>query len=146
MEQTVTMTKEAPQRLRALSQANDIRLARAKLKRRIAMGEVSVAEVILASPKEAESWSVSELLMAQRRWGTERCRKFLKRNGIYELKEIGKLTDRQRLLLATQLETSPESDLRACRQFSSRPRRRPSWRSRSSSAEADPCGESRTGP
>ncbi len=101
-----TMTTAAPQRLRALEQANDIRLARAKLKRRIAMGEISVAEVILTSPREAESWSVSDLLMAQRRWGKERCRKFLMRNEIYERKPIGSLTDRQRMLLADQLATS----------------------------------------
>jgi hypothetical protein len=104
MRQTATMTQE-PQRLRALERANEIRLGRAELKRKIAMGELTVAEVILASPKEAESWPMSELLMSQRRWGNERCRKFLKRNEIYELKPVGKLTDRQRVLLATQLES-----------------------------------------
>jgi hypothetical protein len=111
MMQTVSMTTEAPQRLRALERANDIRLARAKLKRAIARGEVSVAQVIKNSPQEAESWSVSELLMAQRRWGKERCRKFLQRNGIYELKPVGTLTKRQRVLLAAQLETSPSPEL-----------------------------------
>jgi hypothetical protein len=105
MTQTATMTTEPPQRLRALVRANEIRLARADLKRRIAIGDISVAQVILASPEEAESWSVSELLMSQRRWGSERCRKFLKRNDIYELKPVGKLTHRQRVLLATQLES-----------------------------------------
>jgi hypothetical protein len=107
MTQAATMTPDPPQRLRALERANEIRLARAELKRRIAQGEVSVAEVILDSPVEAESWSVSELLMAQRRWGSERCRKFLRRNDIYELKPVGKLTHRQRVLLATQLEAFP---------------------------------------
>jgi len=111
MTQTVSMTTEAPQRLRALERANDIRLARARLKRQIAKGEISVAQVILNAPEEAESWSVSELLMAQRRWGNERCRKFLKRNGIYELKPVGTLTRRQRDVLAAQLETSPSRGL-----------------------------------
>jgi hypothetical protein len=46
---------------------------------------------------------VSEVLVAQRRWGTTRCRKFLQRNGISELKPIGELTDRQRRMLATAL-------------------------------------------
>jgi hypothetical protein len=104
MTQTATMTP-GPQRLRALERANEIRLARAELKRRIAVGDVTVADVILTSPKEAESWSVSELLMSQRRWGSERCRKFLKRNDIYERKSVGSLTTRQRLLLANQLES-----------------------------------------
>jgi hypothetical protein len=110
MTQTATMTQE-PQRLRALVRANEIRLARAELKRRIAIGETSAAEVILSSPVEAESWPMSELLMSQRRWGSERCRKFLKRNDIYELKPVGTLTDRQRALLAGQLAMSSEPRL-----------------------------------
>ncbi len=102
--QTATMTKE-PQRLRALGRANEVRLARAELKRRIADGEVSAAQVILACPNAARSWSVGDLLMSQRRWGTTKCRKFLERNQISELKRVGQLTDRQRRLLAGQLES-----------------------------------------
>ena len=49
--------------------------------------------------------------MAQRRWGNERCRKFLKRNDIYELKPVGTLTRRQRVLLAAQLEVTPSHEL-----------------------------------
>ncbi len=92
-----------PQRLRALERANEIRLQRAALKRRIAAGELSAAEVILESPKAAESWSVGDLLMSQRRWGTTRCRRFLARNNITETKPIGTLTDRQKHLLADSL-------------------------------------------
>ena len=104
MTQTTTMTPE-PQRLRALERANEVRLARAGLKRRIAVGEISAAEVILACPWEASSWSVAELLMSQRRWGITRCRKFLGRNQISEIKPLGKLTERQRHLLAAQLQS-----------------------------------------
>ena len=93
-----------PQRLRALSRANEIRLARAAIKRRIALGEVSAAEVILECPEAADSWPVSELLMSQRRWGSTRCRKFLSRSQIVETKPVGKLTDRQRQLLARSLQ------------------------------------------
>jgi hypothetical protein len=106
MTQTATMISE-PQRLRALERANEIRLARAGLKRRIAVGEISAAEVILGCPDEATSWSVAELLMSQRRWGSSRCRKFLLHNQIGETKPIGTLTDRQRRLLATALEPVP---------------------------------------
>jgi hypothetical protein len=97
-----TATTE-PQRLRALERANEVRLARADLKRRIAEGEISAAEVILNTPWEASSWTIGDLLMSQRRWGTTRCRKFLARAQVGELKQIGTLTDRQRRLLATQL-------------------------------------------
>jgi hypothetical protein len=94
-----------PQRLRALEHANAIRLARADLKRRIGVGEVSAADVILDCPVAAQRWTVAELLMSQRRWGVTRCRKFLERNSISEIKPIGSLTERQRALLASQLES-----------------------------------------
>lgn len=97
-------SRSEPQRLRALEQANAIRLARASLKRQVAVGAVSAAEVILECPEAANRWTVAELLMSQRRWGETRCRKFLERNGISEIKVIGALTARQRLLLASQLQ------------------------------------------
>ena len=99
-------TPAEPQRLRALEQANQVRLARAELKRKIIDGDVSAAEVILSCPDAVHRWTVSELLMAQRRWGVTRCRKFLERNGISEIKSIGSLTERQRQLLATQLQAA----------------------------------------
>lgn len=98
-----TLITHEPQRLRALERANEVRLARAELKRRIAVGKVSAADVILDSPWEASSWAIGDLLMSQRRWGTTRCRKFLTRNQISETKPVGALTERQRRLLAGQL-------------------------------------------
>ncbi len=100
-----------PQRLRALERANAIRLARAELKRRIAEGDISVAEVLLEPPPHATSWAVWDLLISQRRWGTSRCRKFLWKNHINETKQIGALTERQRRLLASQLEVCDAPEL-----------------------------------
>jgi hypothetical protein len=102
MTETAIMARE-PQRLRALERANEIRLARAELKRRIADGDISAAEVILSPPCAALTWAIGDLLMSQRRWGGTRCRKFLMRNQINETKPVGALTDRQRRLLADQL-------------------------------------------
>jgi hypothetical protein len=102
MTETGIMTR-SPQRLKALERANEIRLGRAELKRRIADGHLTAAEVILAPPCAAVSWTVGELLMSQRHWGSTRCRKFLLRNQISETKPVGTLTDRQRRLLADQL-------------------------------------------
>jgi hypothetical protein len=110
MTQTATMTTE-PQRLRALERANEVRLARAELKRRIAEGDVSVAELLLDPPAEAGSWATGDLLMSQRRWGSTRCRKFLVRNHIMETKPVGALTERQRRLLAGQLESCNSREL-----------------------------------
>jgi hypothetical protein len=105
MSETATLSPE-PQRLRALERANAVRLARAELKRRIAYGDASAGEVILEPPNEALSWAIGELLMSQRRWGSTRCRKFLAHHQITETKALGALTDRQRRLLAEELDSS----------------------------------------
>jgi len=86
----------APQHLRALEQANRVRLARAELKRRVATQETSVVDVIVGCPWQAESMSISDLLMSQRRWGRARCRRLLLSLGIPENKQIGTFTERQR--------------------------------------------------
>ena len=97
-----------PQHLRALARANEVRLARAGLKRRVATGEINVAEVILGSSWEAESMTVADLLLSQRRWGITRCRKFLQCIPMSENKTVGSMTDRQRHALASLL-TAPAS-------------------------------------
>ena len=102
MMENALMTRQ-PQRLRALERANKIRLARAELKRRIAEGDISAAEVILDPPGAAISWEIGELLMSQRRWGRTRCRKFLTSIPISENKSIGSMTERQRKTLAALL-------------------------------------------
>jgi hypothetical protein len=89
--------------MRALERANEVRLARAELKRRVASGEVSVAEVIMQCPWEAESMAVADLLMSQRRWGQTRCRKFLAQIQMSEKKTLGSMTERQRRTLAAML-------------------------------------------
>ena len=93
----------APQHMQALKRANRIRLARAELKRQVAVGEITAGEVILACPPEAVSMPLAELLLSQRRWGDARCRKFLDTNGISETKLLGSLTERQRQALAARV-------------------------------------------
>jgi hypothetical protein len=75
------------------------------MKRRVASGEVTAADVILACPAEVEGMAVSDLLISQRRWGRTRCRKFLATIPISENKQIGTLTDRQRRAVAAELPT-----------------------------------------
>ncbi len=98
-------TAPAPQHMRALARANEVRLARAELKRRIGHGEVSVAEIVLRSPWEADSMTISDLLMSQRRWGSTRCRKLLQAVPMSENKTVGSMTERQRRALADLLTT-----------------------------------------
>ncbi len=103
MNATATIAPARPQHLRALARANEVRLARADLKRRVADGEMCAAEVILDAPWEAETMTVADLLMSQHRWGLTRCRKFLQGVPMSENKTIGTMTDRQRKALADML-------------------------------------------
>jgi hypothetical protein len=106
MNATATIAPAGPQYMRALERANQVRLARADLKRRVALDEVAVDGVIMDCPWEAESMAVGDLLMSQRRWGQTRCRKFLAQVPMSEKKTIGSMTDRQRRTLAAMLTAS----------------------------------------
>ena len=94
-----------PQHMQALAHANRVRLARASLKRAVAAGEVEAAEIVRDCPWEVESMAVGELLRSQRRWGRTRARKFLFSVALNENRELGRLTERQRGLLAGELES-----------------------------------------
>lgn len=106
---TITPADRAggPQYMRALERANKVRLARAELKRMVALGQIDVAEVILDCPWEAHSMAVADLLMSQRRWGQTRCRKFLTQIVMPEKKTLGSMTERQRRTLAAMLAAVP---------------------------------------
>jgi hypothetical protein len=96
--------------MRALAQANRVRLARAELKRQVSDGELDVAGVVLQCPWEAESMTIADLLMSQHRWGRTRCRRFLASIPMLETKTVGSMTDRQRHALAAQLNGEPAAD------------------------------------
>jgi len=102
MQATVTIAR-GPQHMRALARANEVRLARADLKRRVMDGEMTAADVILTSPWEAETMCVAELLTSQHRWGRTRARRFLATVPMTETKTIGSMTTRQRESLAEML-------------------------------------------
>jgi len=97
---SMTVAPAAPQHMQALQRANEVRLARAELKRNIGLGTLTAAEVILACPWEAASMTIAELLTSQRRWGTARASRFLSDIGMPETKTVGSMTERQRGLLA----------------------------------------------
>jgi hypothetical protein len=89
-----------PQRMQALERANHVRMTRSRTKRAIRAGQMDVVETISACPPEFETMSVAELLRAQRRWGAARARKLLRPLAIGENRQLGRLTHRQRGLLA----------------------------------------------
>jgi hypothetical protein len=90
--------------MQALARANEVRLARAALKRDVGAGRRAVTDVIAESPWEAQSMSLSELLCSQRRWGRARSRKLLSSAALGEAKKLGSLTERQRRVLVHALE------------------------------------------
>jgi hypothetical protein len=94
------------QRQQALARANRIRQTRAKLKRRIADGEVSAADAILFHQRDVDGMRVADVLTSQPHWGDMRCRRVLTAMRLHERKTIGAMTDRQRLVLAARL-TAP---------------------------------------
>jgi hypothetical protein len=104
MEAASTLAPAMPQHMQALEHANRVRLARASLKRSVAAGQVDAAEIVRECPWEVESMTVGELLRSQRRWGRTRARKFLFSMALNENRELGRLTARQRTLLASELE------------------------------------------
>ncbi len=110
MEAASTLAPAAlPQHMQALAHANEVRLARAALKRSVAAGEVDAAGIIRECPWEVRSMKVGELLRSQRRWGRTRARKLLFSLALNENRELGRLTARQRSLLADSLDAkSPE--------------------------------------
>ena len=103
MNATAPIATLAPQHMRALARANQVRLARAELKRKVAEQDVDAADVILRCPWEAHSMAVADLLISQRRWGQTRCRRFLAQIPMSEKKTVGSMTERQRQTLAAML-------------------------------------------
>jgi hypothetical protein len=97
--------------MRALARANEVRLARAALKREVAAGEREVVDVVTELPWEAHSMALAELLCSQRRWGRARSRKLLNSVGLSEGKRLGTLTERQQGILVGALEAKSRERL-----------------------------------
>ena len=106
----MTTTAPSPAQSRAaLKRANEIRLARAELRHRIARGEIFPASVLLSPPEEARTWAIGDLLVSQRHWGTRRMHRLLAPERISEVKPVGELTERQRRVLARALGSDGEA-------------------------------------
>jgi hypothetical protein len=87
---------QGEQQLHALAKANEVRVARAELKRGLASNRVTFASVVLTPPACAETATLSELLLALPGIGPVRSRRVLSRCKIPESKTLGRLSDRQR--------------------------------------------------
>jgi hypothetical protein len=92
-----------PQHMTALKLANEVRVARADLKRRVRTNEQSAADVVLTNPPAAQRMTVASLLACQRGWGSEKTRRFLKTFSMSESRTVGSLVERERQGVASRL-------------------------------------------
>jgi hypothetical protein len=91
------------QRLRALAKANEVRLARAQLKRELAAGKIELAQVLSDPPACARTARVRELLLAVPKIGPARVERVLARCRIASAKTVAGLSERQRAELVELL-------------------------------------------
>lgn len=91
------------QRLSALRRANEIRLARALLKKDLAAGRCRIEDLLAEAPELARGAKVYDLLLAVPKLGRVRVSKLMHHCRISETKTLGGLSDRQRAELIASL-------------------------------------------
>ena len=105
---SVDMTSAVPersreQRMRALQRANQIRSARAQLKRDLKAGKVKVEQLLMDPPDWVESAKAFDMILAVPKYGRVKANKILSQCRISPSKTIGGLSERQRSELVSQL-------------------------------------------
>ena len=84
------------QRLRALAQANEVRTARAKLKKELASGKVELVQILADPPACVRTARIRDVLLVVPKIGSVRAGRILAQCRIAHSKTLGGLTDRQR--------------------------------------------------
>src|ERR671931_1203323 len=84
------------QRMEALRRANDIRVQRAKLKKNLKDGRVSIEEILREPPEYVSTAKVFDMLMAVPKFGRVKAARLLNQCRISQSKTVGGLSDRQR--------------------------------------------------
>lgn len=84
------------QRMAALRRANQIRVDRAKLKRALKTGAMSVVDVLDDVPDFAATMKAYDLLMALPKFGRVKAQRVLNQCRISMAKTVGGMSDRQR--------------------------------------------------
>jgi len=91
------------QRRRALERANEVRIARAKLKGELRQGTLKAEQVLLRPPELAMGVQLVDLLLAVPKLGPARVARLLTAARVSQTKTVGGLSDRQRVKLAELL-------------------------------------------
>jgi hypothetical protein len=91
------------QRMEALKRANDIRTARAKLKKDLKANRASIQTILLDPPEYLLTAKVFDMLLAVPKYGRVKANRILNQCRISPSKTIGGLSERQRAELVSQL-------------------------------------------
>jgi hypothetical protein len=91
------------QRMEALQRANDVRSARAKLKRDLKAGRRAIDDLLQQPPEYLETAKVFDLLLAVPKYGRVKVNKILTTCRISPSKTIGGMSERQRTELVDLL-------------------------------------------
>lgn len=96
IKQSAAPERSTAQRLEALNRANEIRSARAQLKRDLKGGRVSIHQLLQAPPEYVQTAKVFDMLLAVPKYGRVKVNKVLGQCRISPSKTIGGLSERQR--------------------------------------------------
>jgi hypothetical protein len=91
------------QRMDALQRANEIRTARAQLKKDLKAGRRSIHDLLQSPPSYLETAKVFDMLVAVPKYGRVKANKVLTQCRISPSKTIGGLSERQRTELVASL-------------------------------------------
>jgi len=91
------------QRMEALKRANDIRTARAKLKKDLKAGRATIHTILLDPPEYLLTAKVFDMLLAVPKYGRVKTNRILNQCRISPSKTIGGLSERQRTELISLL-------------------------------------------
>ena len=91
------------QRMEALRRANDIRTARAKLKKDLKAGRATIHTILLDPPEYLLTAKVFDMLLAVPKYGRVKTNRILNQCRISPSKTIGGLSERQRTELISLL-------------------------------------------
>jgi hypothetical protein len=84
------------QRLRSLEHANEVRMARAELKKNLASGTIKLVQILADPPPCVRTARVRDLLLVLPKIGSVKAARILAHCGIAHAKTLGGLTERQR--------------------------------------------------
>jgi hypothetical protein len=91
------------QRMKALRRANEIRTARAQLKRDLKAGKVKIEQLLRDPPEYVQSAKAFDMIVAVPKYGRVKANKILTQCRISPSKTIGGLSERQRAELVAFL-------------------------------------------